>query len=104
MKVYIAAPYTKGDACLNVRAAIQAAEELIEAGHVPFVPHLTHLWHLIVPHGYEFWLEYDLVWLEVCDAVLRLPGESAGADVEVHVARKYGMPVFFSTEEVCDAN
>jgi hypothetical protein len=38
--------------------------------------------------------------LERCDAVLRIPGESKGADQDVAIARERGLPVFFKLEEV----
>lgn len=38
--------------------------------------------------------------LERCDAVLRLPGESPGADREVHYAISLGKPVYYGLEEL----
>jgi hypothetical protein len=38
MKVYVAGPYTKGDVAVNTANAIKSGQELLEAGHVPFVP------------------------------------------------------------------
>jgi hypothetical protein len=38
--------------------------------------------------------------LEHCDAVLRLPGESSGADTDVAIARRRGIPVYFDLEEI----
>ena len=35
-----------------------------------------------------------------CDAVLRLPGVSAGADNDVKIARTRGIPVYFSLDEI----
>ena len=35
---------------------------------------------------YETWMEYDLAWLGACEALLRLPGHSPGADREVRYA------------------
>lgn len=99
MKVYIAGPYTKGDVVVNVRNAIAAADELLALGHHPFIPHLTHLWHMVSPKEYEEWLAIDLVWLRVCDALLRIPGESSGADKEVDAARELSIPVY-SIEEL----
>jgi hypothetical protein len=87
MRVYVAGPYSKGDVVLNVRNAIAAADTLLAAGHTPFIPHLTHLWHLVSPKTYEEWLAIDLDWLKCCDALVRLPGESSGADREVVYAR-----------------
>jgi hypothetical protein len=94
VKVYIAAPYTKGDVVQNVRAAVLAAEAVVALGHTPWIPHLNMLWHAIAPHDPDFWYAYDLEFLPLCDALLRLPGESAGADREVAVARELGLPVF----------
>ena len=98
--VFISAPYTAPDPCVNTRRSIDAAEELIAAGFVPFVPHLTHFWHTMTPHPYEFWMRFDLHWLEKCDAVLRLPGESSGADRETACAVGMGIPVFDSISEL----
>lgn len=96
MKVYIAGPYTKGDVAVNVRNAIIAGNIAADFGHVPFIPHLSHFWHMQCPHEYEFWMEQDLEWLKMCDALLRLPGESAGADQEVESMIAQGKPVFYS--------
>ena len=101
--VYIAGPYTLGNQADNVRLAVQAAERLIALGFEAYVPHLTHLWHLISPHEWSFWMHRDLYWLARCDCVIRLPGESVGADVEVQEARSIGMPVFESIAEVLAA-
>ena len=97
--VFISAPYTKGDVGENVNKAICAADALADAGLIPFVPHLTHLWHLIIPQDIDFWYKYDLAWLDKCDCLVRLNGESAGADNEVEYARKHGKPVFYSVHE-----
>ncbi len=35
-----------------------------------------------------------------CDAVLRLPGRSVGADQDVAIARQRGLPVYFSLDEI----
>jgi hypothetical protein len=93
-KIYVAGPYTKGDVAENVHKAFKAANDLADLGFAPFVPHSTHFWHLMFQRPYEFWLELDNQFLPFCDAVLRLPGESNGADKEVALAQKLGLPVF----------
>lgn len=98
--VYIASPYTKGDVAVNVRRNIEAADRVALIGYVPFAPLLTHFWHLLIPHEYEFWCEHDLAWLERCDCIIRLPGESTGADKEVARAVELGLPVYYSVEEL----
>jgi hypothetical protein len=100
MKIYIAGPYTKGDVVQNVRMAILDGDYVARLGHVPFIPHLSHFWHMLVPHEYQFWLDQDMQWLQECDALLRLPGESAGADLEVEWAIAHGLPVFCSVFDI----
>ena len=58
------------------------------------------MWHLISLHEYKEWLGYDLSWLERCDALVRLPGESNGADGEVNRALALWLPVFESVDEL----
>lgn len=94
MRVYIAGPYTLGDVVANVRQALDAADEVLKVGHTPFVPHLNHFWHLVHPGPYEQWIAWDAAWLPLCEALVRLPGESRGADGEVALAAKLGIPVF----------
>ena len=98
--IYIAGPYSNGDTVLNVRLAIQSAERLVARGFVPFIPHLTMFWHLLLPHDIGYWYEYDLAWLDKCDCLLRLPGSSKGADKEVEVAKKKGLPIYYDVLDV----
>ena len=100
MRIYVAGPYTKGDTVRNVRDALHAAEILLGMGHVPYVPHLTAFWHFVFPHAVDFWYAYDLHWLEVCDALYRLPGESVGADNEIARAHELGLPVYERIQDV----
>ncbi len=78
--------------------AIDAAEALLAMGHAPLVPHLNHFWHARSPQPDRVWLDLDLAWLEVADAVLRLPGASEGADEECRLAAKRGIPVYDAIE------
>lgn len=100
MKIYIAGPYTKGDVIQNIRNAVEAGEKVAALGHTPYIPHLTAFWHILYPHDIDFWYSYDIEWLKCCDAILRLPGESHGADVEVKVAAGSGMIVYHSIKEI----
>lgn len=100
IKVYIASPYTLGDVAQNVRVQMDTADELLNSGFVPFVPLLTHFMHMVHPRNYDSWLTYDMEWLKACDYVLRLPGESPGADAEVALAEELGIPVVYSIGEL----
>jgi hypothetical protein len=97
-KIYVAGPYSNGDVAVNVRNAFQAANDLAELGFAPFVPHYTHFWHLIFPHDYEFWLMLDREFIPLCDAILRIPGDSNGADKEVEYAVEIGIPIFYDID------
>jgi len=101
-KIYIASAYALGSESDNVRISLDAANELITEGFAPFAPLLFHFQHMIHPQGHETWLELDVEWLSVCDGVLRLLGESSGADMEVEFARSNEIPVFYTIGQVCE--
>lgn len=99
--VYVAGPYTHPDPVSNTRTALDVATRLLDSGHVvPFVPHLSLFWDLIHPRPYRTWLDYDLDVIDRCDALLRIPGESAGADIEVDYAHDEKIPIFYDVDEV----
>jgi hypothetical protein len=100
MKIFISGPYTNPDPVINTRNAVLAAEKIIKKGHLPFIPHLNHLWHLVSPHDIDYWYAYDLNWLDVCDAVLRLPGDSPGADSEVEYAISKKKRIFYDIRKL----
>lgn len=102
-RVYVAGPYTKPDPAENTNRAIVVGNRMWEAGYAPFIPHLTHLWHLVTPKPYQQWLDLDIEWLRACDVLLRMPGESSGADKEVEFAKANGIPVFFSESDLLAA-
>lgn len=93
--VYLAGPYTHPDPVINVHDMCQTATRLVEDDVVtPVVPHLSMLWHLVTPRPIEFWYRYDLELLERCDALVRLPGKSAGATHEFSHAAAREIPTF----------
>ncbi len=105
MRVYVAGPMSWGNVPLNIQKGIEAGTQLIQAGHAPFVPHQSHLWALMIPEGtvtHEDWLEYDREWLLLCQAMIRIPGKSRGADQEERWARRHGIPIYGSVEEFLD--
>jgi nucleoside 2-deoxyribosyltransferase len=97
LTVYIAGPYSNPDPLgveINVCKAIDAGEEIEDAGLVAFIPHLSHFRHQRRPRSYEHWMAADFALLDRCDALLRMPGPSKGADREVAFAGNRGIPVF----------
>jgi hypothetical protein len=122
-RVYIAGPISKGDLLHNVMQADEAMYRLMVAGLAPYNPILSVFaggvydyfpnWGKVVAMGssgaagnflsnlaYDDWLNVCLPWVEVADAVLRLPGKSFGADQEVAHATAKGIPVFTIVDEV----
>ena len=102
IKVYIASPYTKGNRLLNVLKQVDTANELMDLGFAPYAPLMNHYWEQRQHRQTAEWLSLDVEWLRVCHAILRLPGESAGADFEVKVARGMQIPVFYSVADLLD--
>lgn len=118
-RVYVIGPIVHGDLRANVRQACEAGIALLKAGLAPFVPHGSCYWgqqtywhegimaHVgpepeVLPAGtvLEDWYAADLPWVDVAEAVLRLPGEGKGSDGEVRRAQELGIPVFYSVEDV----
>ncbi len=124
-RVYIAGPITKGNLADNVNQATGAFVSLAKAGFSPLCPHWSVYAKECRPRKsaspdgmvmgerddecvgigtrngndemqHADWIGADLPWVEVSHAVLRLPGESTGADEEVFHAVKCGIPVFNS--------
>jgi len=96
----VAGPYTNGNVMRNISRAVMEGNYLLARGFIPFVPHLTGFWDLLRGHDYEEWMRYDLEWLKSCDALLRMQGESSGADLEVQEAVRLGIPVFFNNSDL----
>lgn len=99
--VGIACPYTDPDPVTNMRVAAAFATKLWEAADGAFVPNLpiaNIMWDLIAPLPYKAWLTITMAVIERCDLVVRLPGESSGADLEVDRADHLGIPVFYVTD------
>lgn len=102
MRVYVAGPMGKADVIeANCQQAIAVAMKLWHLGHEPYVPHLSY-YTVLCGHArsYEAWLQTDFVWIRQCEALLRLPGESPGADREVAYAQANGIPVYYSVDEL----
>lgn len=100
--VYISSPYSLGNKIENIHRQIKVAHLLMDEGLVPLAPLPgSHVMNGMKWRPYEDWMAVDLEHVARCDAVLRLKGESSGADREVAYAESLGIPVFFTeTDEV----
>ena len=114
LMILIAGPYRSGTGddpeklAANVRSMESYALPLFRAGHIPVVGEWLAL-PLVALSGsrrvgddafVEIFHPIAERLLEKCDAVLRVGGPSAGADLMVDVARKRGLHVFSSVTEV----
>jgi hypothetical protein len=112
--ILIAGPYrsgTNGDSSLiarNLNRLESFALSIYKAGHIPMIGEWVAL-PLIRQAGssslgdeiseqYLYPVASRL--LERCDAVLRIEGESKGADEDVRIARERGLRVYWRVEDV----
>lgn len=112
--VLIAGPYRSGTGddprlmAANLARLEEAAWPLFEAGHLPLIGEWVALPVLrsagadgpLDPLAEQVMYPTAERLLARCDAVLRLPGASTGADQDVAIARERGIPVYHSLEEV----
>ena len=114
MMILVAGPYRSGtgdDPQLmqeNLDRLEQATWPLFEAGHIPMIGEWVAL-PVLRSAGAEGMsdplVEYVMYptaqrLLQLCGGVLRLPGESHGADQDVAIAQERGIPVWFSLDDV----
>ena len=114
MLILIAGPYRSGTGddpdlmAANLARLEQAAWPLFRAGHVPMIGEWVALPVLrsAGADGVTDPLAEQVMYptaqrlLQHCDAVLRLPGASTGADQDVAIAQERGLPVYFRLEDV----
>ncbi len=111
MLILIAGPYRSGTGGDPVRIAAnlarleEAAAPIHRLGHVPMIgewaalPILRGMSEQQTAAG-DVMYETAFRLLQHCDAVLRLPGESTGADKDVEIARDRGLPVYTRIDEI----
>jgi hypothetical protein len=114
MLILIAGPYasgTDGDPARmakNLKRLEEAAWPIFSAGHIPMIGEWVALPVLesAGASGPDDPLAAEVMYptaerlLQHCDAVLRLPGESRGADQDVAIAEARGIPVYRSLDEI----
>lgn len=103
-RIYIAAPYSRGIPDEVIVRVVDAAEQLAARGWAPFIPHtMTFLWAVRHQHPVAYWYAFDNEWITACDAIVRLPGPSTGADAEVALAARNGLLVYDGENALADA-
>ena len=94
--IYVAGAYDTGDKAVNLQRAFAAAENVVNRGAFPIVPHMCHLWHSkYFYHKSVFWLNYSMRLLTLCHGMIICPGSefSAGVKAERIKALELGIPV-----------
>ena len=114
LMILIAGPYRSGTGddparmAENLTRLEEASWPIFQKGHVPMIGEWVALpiWQVAGGDHVGDAL-YDEVLhptagrlLDHCQAVLRMPGDSKGADNDVAIARRRGLPVYFSLDEI----
>jgi hypothetical protein len=111
--ILIAGPYRSGTGddpgqmAANLARLESAAWPIFAAGHIPMIGE----WVALPVLGSAGATVFDPLAEQVmyptaerllahCDAVLRLPGESKGADQDVAIAQQRGLPVYHRLEDI----
>lgn len=114
MMILVAGPYRSGTGddpekmADNLRRLESVALPLFRAGHIPLIGEWVALplGSLAGSKGVADPLYDEFAYpvadrlLRHCDAVLRLPGASKGADEDVRLARERGLKVYYDLDEV----
>lgn len=101
-RCYVAGPYrapTPRGIVENIRAAESVGIRAMELGWAVFIPHMnTALFDGLFPD--ETFLLAGLAFLDVCDALVLIPGwlDSSGALMEIKRAKALGIPVYEADE------
>lgn len=112
--ILIAGPYRSGtndDVTLmaaNLARLEEAAWPLFQAGYLPMIGEWVALPVLasagasgpLDPLAEQVMYPTAQRLLAHCDAVLRLPGDSTGADQDVAIAHQRGLPVYYQLDDV----
>jgi hypothetical protein len=112
--ILIAGPYRSGTGddpvlmAANLARLEEAAWPVFRSGHVPMIGEWVALPVLrsagadgvLDPLAARVMYPTAQRLLQHCDAVLRLPGESTGADQDVAIARERGLPVYDRVEDI----
>ncbi len=114
MMILIAGPYRSGTGddpekmAANLRRLEEVSWPLFQAGHVPMIGEWVALpvWQAAGGERVGDELFEQILYptagrlIRLCHAVLRLEGESKGADNDVKLANERGIPVYYRLEDV----
>lgn len=114
LMILIAGPYRSGTndeperLAANLASLESASWPIFQAGHVPMIgewvalPVMRAAGSTAIGDLISDQILYPTAdrLLRHCDAVLRLPGASKGADQDVRIAAERGLPVYYRLEDI----
>lgn len=114
MMILIAGPYRSGTGddpekmAANLRRLEEPSYAIFKAGHIPMIGEWVALpiWQTAGGQAVGDALYDEILHptagrlIERCDAILRLAGESKGADNDVRLANERGIPVYYHLDEI----
>ena len=110
--IYVASPYSVGSEADNVRRSLEMGSRLREpmwgkndkkVKIEVYLPLLSHFDHFFNPRPYEKWIEMCIEFMVPrCDMLVRLTGESKGADMELNEARRLLIPTLVQDPKLSD--
>ena len=114
MLILIAGPYRSGTndnpdlIQENLNRLERMALPIFNKGHIPIIgewvalPLMKHAGSKEI--GDEIWnqIQYPTAHklLEKCDAVLRIPGQSKGADEDIRIAKMRGLKIYYDIDDI----
>jgi len=105
MRIYVAGPLNAPSAVIyiqNLHRMISVAIKIYKKGHIPFVPCLDFLMGLLAGNWeYDSYFNLNQPWLEQCEALFYM-APSPGANRELETAKKLGLKIFLSLDEIPD--
>ncbi len=118
MLILIAGPYRSGTGNnpelirQNMDNLEAAALPIFRKGHIPMIgewvanPLISLAGSKEIGDAIFTEIQYPIAHriLTKCDAVLRIQGESVGADQDVEIAKELGLKIFYDLSEIPDSN
>ena len=106
LRIFVAGPYGDNEPSeiiiKNIQTASDVGKSLALKGHFPFIPHtMLQGWEKDKRFSTDTFKNIDFEWLDYCDALF-LVAPSPGADVEMEIAKRKGLQIFKSLQEVQD--
>ena len=111
MIIYVAGKYNApndGARLANTNRAIDMGIKIINKGHYAHIPHLTHWiekrmdYNGEPPRENSYWYVFDNKIMPAMEGFIKISkdGESTGADMEEQLAKKLGLKIFETFDDI----